>query len=95
MGFVFRYSEPHLPVALCTIARWLKKVLEDTGIDVNVLSAHSLCGASSSAAALAGITTNDILEAVNCSTESVFRHLYYKPHHSTTCDDVVLSASRQ
>ena len=69
--------KPHLPVASCTIARWLKKVLEDAGIDVSIFSAHSVHGASSSAAALAGVTTNVILEAADWSTESVFRRFYY------------------
>ena len=87
--------KPHLPVASCTIARWLKKVLEDAGIDVSIFSAHSVRGASSSAAALAGVTTNVILEAADWSTESVFRRFYYKPRHSTTYGDAVLSASRQ
>ena len=39
--------KPHLPVASCTIARWLKKVLEDAGIDVSIFSAYSVRGASS------------------------------------------------
>ena len=60
--------KPHLPVASCTIAPWLKKVLEDAGIDVSIFSAHSVRGASSSAAALAGVTTNVILEAADWST---------------------------
>ena len=87
--------KPHLPVASCTIAQWLKKVLEDSGIDVSIFSAHSIRGASSSAAAFAGVTTNDILEAADWSTESVFRRFYYKPRHSTTYGDVVLSATHQ
>ena len=42
-----------LRVLLYAIARWLKKVLEDAGIDVSILLAHSIRGASSSPAALA------------------------------------------
>ena len=57
--------KPYLPVASCTIARWLKKVLEETGIDVNIFSAHLVRGASSSTAALAGVTNKDILEAAD------------------------------
>ena len=66
----------HLLVTSCTIAWWLKKVSEDAGVDVSCyFSAHSICGALSSAAALAGVTTNDIFEAANCSMESVFRRV--------------------
>ena len=64
--------KPHKPVSSCTIARWLKCVLNDAGIDVNMFTAHSVRGASSSAAAMAGVTTNDILKAADWSTDSVF-----------------------
>ena len=52
--------KPHKPVSSCTIAHWLKCVLGDSGIDVSMFAAHSVRGASSSAAAMAGVTTNDI-----------------------------------
>ena len=85
--------KPHLPVASCTIARWLKKILQDAGIDVSIFSVHSVHGALSSAAALAGVTTNDILEAADWSTECVFRRFYYKLRHSTAYGDAVLSSA--
>ena len=48
-------------------------LLEAAGIDTSVFSAHSVRGASSSAAANLGITTNDnILKAADRSSESVF-----------------------
>ena len=104
-NFVFRGSshhalffavvKPYLAVASCIIAQWLKRVLEDAGVDVSIFSAHSICGSSSSAAALAGVTTIDILEAADWSMESVFRRFYYKPRHSTTYGDAVLSANHQ
>ena len=65
--------KPHKPVTSCTIARWLKCVLGDPGIDVSMFAAHSVRGASSSAAAMAGVTTNDILKAADWSTDSIFR----------------------
>ena len=87
--------KPHLPVASCTIARWLKKVLEEAGIDVSIFSAHSVRGASSSAAAVVGVTTNEILKAADWSTDSVFRRFYYKPVHSSSFGDAVLSSAAQ
>ena len=83
---------PHRPVASCTIARWLKCVLKDAGIDVSMFSAHSVRGASSSAAAMAGVTTNDILRAADWSIDSVFRRFYYKTVHYSTFGDAVLSS---
>ena len=84
--------KPHKPVASCTIARWLKCVLGDAGIDVNMFAAHSVRGASSFADAMAGVTTNDILKAADWSTDSVFRRFYYRPVHSSSFGDAVLSS---
>ena len=52
---------PHRPVAPSTIARWLRTVMEKAGIDTSVFKAHSTRGAATTAAANAGITTEDIL----------------------------------
>ena len=59
-------------------ARWLKSLLEASGIDTSIFNAHSVRGASSSAAATAGITTADILKAANWNSESVFQRFYYR-----------------
>ena len=69
--------KPHQPVASCTIARWLKEILRLAGIDVSIFSGHSVRGASTSAAAGTGITMNDIMQAADWSSESVFRRFYY------------------
>ena len=45
------------PVVSLTIERWIKSVL---GIDTIIFKAHSVRGASTSAAANAGMTTNDM-----------------------------------
>ena len=34
--------KPHLPVTTSTVARWLKQVIGDSGIDTNVFKAHSV-----------------------------------------------------
>ena len=65
-------KKPHQPVASCTIARWLKETLRLAGIDVSIFSGHSVRGASTSAAAGAGATMNDIMQVADWSSESVF-----------------------
>ena len=70
--------KPHNPVS-STIARWLKGMLQQAGIDVSIFGAHSIRGASSSSAAAAGVTTSNILQATDWSSESVFRKFYYWP----------------
>ena len=77
--------KPHKPVASYTIAHWLKEVLKMAGVDINIFMAHSTRSASSSAAADSGITSSDILKAVDWSTESVFRKFYYTDPLMTHC----------
>ena len=87
------FIKPHQPVTSSTIARWLKEVIRDAGIDTNIFKAHSVRAASTSAAAMLGISTNEILEAADWSTESTFQRFYYKPTHSSVFGKAVLSAT--
>ena len=48
--------KPHLPVTSCTIARWLKNVTSNLGIDSNIFKAHSVRSACTSAASNLGLT---------------------------------------
>ena len=80
--------KPYKPVASSTIAR---SVLEKAGIDTTIFMAHSIRGASTSAAASAGVTTNDILNAADWSSASVFQKLYYRPERKSTFGPSVLA----
>ena len=53
-------------------------ILDEAGIDTSIFGAHSTHGASTLAAARAGITTGDILKAANWNSESVFQRFYQK-----------------
>ena len=53
--------KPHKPVVSSTIARWLRSILDNAGIDTTIFKAHSTRVASVSAAANAGITTSEIM----------------------------------
>ena len=85
--------KPNRPVTSSTVARWLKSLLELSGIDTSTFGAHSVRGASSSKAANAGVTTNDILKAANWSSESVFQRFYHKPSQDSSYGRAVLSSS--
>ena len=87
----FALIKPHKAVSSCSIARWLKSVLESAGINTSILNAHSLRRASSTAAANFGITTNDILKAADWSSESVFQRFYYKSTEDPSYCRAVLS----
>ena len=84
-------KKPHNPVASCTIASWLKETLRLAGLDESIFSGHSVRGASMSAAAGAGVTMTDIMQAADWSTESVFRRFYYRPSHDASYGRTVLS----
>ena len=72
------FIKPHKAVTSSTIARWLRTILEQAGINTEIFSAHSTRGASASAAARGGVTLEDILKAANWSSESVFQRFYHK-----------------
>ena len=63
-----------------SIARWLKTCSSETGIDTSIFKVHSVRSFSSSKAAASGITTADILQAADWSSESTFEKFY---HHAT------------
>jgi integrase len=72
------FVKPHKALSSSTIARWLKMTLECAGVDISIFGPHSTRGASASAAAKGGITTEDILKAANWSSESVFQRFYHR-----------------
>ena len=70
------YIGQHTPVSSSTIARWLKCFMADAGIDISIFKARSITGASCSTAMGAGITTKDILDAADWSSEGTFQRFY-------------------
>ena len=87
------FIKPHQPVTSSTIAQWLKEVIRDASTDTNIFKAHSVRDASTSTVAMLGISTNEILEAADWSTESTFQQFYYKPTNSSVFGEAVLSAT--
>ncbi len=85
--------KPHKAVTSSTIARWLKKLLEVAGIDVSTFKAHLVRGASASTASNMGITTSEILEAADWSSESIFQRFYYKSTQKTSYGKAVLQST--
>ena len=63
--------KPHNPVLSCTIARWIKRILKDSRVDVSRFSAR---GTATSTAAAAGISTPEIMKRAGWSNQSTFDH---------------------
>ena len=84
----------HHPATAATIARWIKTGLSRVGIDTSIFKVHSIRSASTSAAADAGVSVSEIMEAADWSSASVFEKFYYRPHKpSKFGHSVILSAS--
>ena len=90
--FFWGVTKPHKPVSSSTIPRWLKTLLGKAGINTDIFKAHSVRSASTLAAVVAGITTNDILKAADWSSEMVFQRLYHKPTGNNPFGTAVLSS---
>lgn len=65
-------------VTTSTLARWLKSVLELSGINSSIFKAHSFRGAAASAAFLSGCKMKDILLTANWSNAETFYKFYHK-----------------
>ena len=74
------FRKPHSPVSASTIARWIKSLLQDSGIDKDSFSAHSTRATSTSAAKRKGLAMADILRmAGGWSRVSTFERFFSNP----------------
>ena len=73
------FQKPHKPVSTDTISRWLKTVLEKSGIDTSVFKGHSTRAASASAAATCKVPLSTIMDNAGWSNATTFGRFYRKP----------------
>ena len=66
------------PATNDTLARWIKMVMHQSGVNLNTFSAHSCRSASTSKATTAGVPLEKILKAGQWSTSSTFYVVYCK-----------------
>ena len=81
------YCKPFKPVCTDTIARWLKKVLEDAGINVTKYGAHSTRAAATSAAKVANVSVKTIMDAAGWANAGTFSKFYDKPIRASVSDN--------
>lgn len=86
------YIKPHAPVTLQRIANWLKEILKKAGVDTAMFKAHSVRGASSTAALRKGVLIEDILRTADWSTDSTFRRFYYRPTYESNYAQTLLQS---
>ncbi|XP_056388255.1 uncharacterized protein LOC130283090 [Hyla sarda] len=73
------YVRPHHPVTSATLARWVRSAMEMAGIDVSLFGAHSSRGAMATKIVTSGGSLSDLLMAADWSSETTFRHFYFRP----------------
>lgn len=73
------YVKPYKPVTKDTISRWLRTVMQKSGIDVGQFKCHSIRGASTSKALNSFVPMDKILQVAGWSTSETFRKFYNKP----------------
>lgn len=71
--------KPHRAVSSPTIARWVRWIMQEAGIDLRAFGAHSTRGAMASKAFTLGARLEDILNAADWSSDSTFKRFYFKP----------------
>ena len=63
-GFFIRSIKPHRKVSSDTLSSWIKKILQESGVDTSRFTSHSTRSASSSAATVGNVPINVIMDAV-------------------------------
>ena len=76
------WRPPHKPVTTDTIARWIRQVMHDSGIDINAFGAHSVRGASASFALEQNASIDSVLQAGDWSSLSTCNKHYNRVNKS-------------
>ena len=72
------FVKPHGPITVSTVSRWVKGVLQEAGVDMNIFTPHSTRGASTSRAVTKSVPITTILQTAGWFKESTFTKFYKK-----------------
>ena len=72
-------NKPHKPVTKETISKWIKNILGEAGINLDIFKPHSTRAASTSSASRLAVPIQSIMKAATWKKDSVFRKFYEKP----------------
>ena len=76
---ILTFAKPHKPASRDTIRRWIRNVMQLSGIDVSVFKAHSTRAASTSKAKINNVPIEDILKTAGWKSNSTFARHYNLP----------------
>ena len=72
------YIKPHVQVSASTISRWIKTVMQKSGIDIKKYKAHSVRAAATSKASNNNIPIQEIMKLAGWTQKSTFAKFYHK-----------------
>ena len=73
------FAKPHHGVSKDTIYRWIKKVMQQAGIDTSVFKPHSTRAASTSKARSCNVSLTSVMKAASWRSDCVFSRFHNKP----------------
>jgi len=86
------HKKPFKNASSQTLSRWVKNVLDKSGIDTKIFTAYSTRHAATSAAARKGVSIDVIRQSAGWSEKSgTFARFYLRPLHSNHFSQVVLN----
>lgn len=84
-------TKPHGAVTGSTVGRWIKSVLQKSGIDTSTFKPHSTRSAAASKAADKGVHMQAILERGHWAKTSTFSRFYHRSVPNSNVEDSILS----
>ena len=72
-------QKPFRCVSRDTLARWTRRIMKDAGIDVELFTAHSTRGATTSKMVSLHVPINMVMRKASWTQESTFRRFYLRP----------------
>ena len=76
--FFVTHGKPHHPASKDTLARWVKSMMREAGIIVDIFTPHSIRSASSSKAFQNGMSVKGVLKRGNWTNSKTFKKLYFR-----------------
>jgi len=89
------FRKPYKQVTSQTIARWVKSVMSNAGINTSYFKAHSTRGAASSAAIHQGATLTQVLQLGDWSSNTTFTKFYCRHTDSSEVGRMILQTASQ
>ena len=76
--FFITFGKPHHPASKDTLARWVKEVMENSGIDTEIFKPHSASVASTSAAYKVDMPLQEVLKKGQWANVGTFFKYYFR-----------------